>query len=213
MRSHSDIKKFKEVVWNYYSEHKRMMPWRETSDPYHILVSEIMLQQTQVGRVLIMYPKFIKALPSFKHLVKAPLSRVLNVWQGMGYNRRAIALKKIAEKVMREYGGVLPRDVEILKTFSGIGKATAGSIGAFAFNMPTIFIETNIRRVFIYHFFPHKEKVSDEEILKYIATTVDTKNPREWYWALMDYGTHLGQVMKKNNPNKKIKEYHLQSKF
>jgi len=129
------------------------MAWRNTTDPYQILVSEIMLQQTQVERVTIKFPEFIRAFPDFASLATATLANVLTVWQGLGYNRRAIALQKCAIRVMNEYNGALPADVDILATFPGIGRATASSIAAFAFNMPVVFIETNIRRVFIHFFF------------------------------------------------------------
>ncbi|MEK7498317.1 MAG: A/G-specific adenine glycosylase [Patescibacteria group bacterium] len=213
MKDTKAFKEFQKIVWNYYKKHKREMPWRDTVDPYNIVVSEIMLQQTQVKRVLEKYPLFIKAFPDFKSLAKAPLSHILRAWQGMGYNRRAIVLKKIAEKVTNEYQGILPDIPEVLITFPGIGKATAGSIVAFVFNKPSVFIETNIRRVFIHHFFKGKKKIEDGDILKYVKYTVDKKRPREWYWALMDYGTHLGETMRAKNPNIKSKSYKKQSKF
>ncbi|MBI5421411.1 MAG: A/G-specific adenine glycosylase [Parcubacteria group bacterium] len=213
MQDLQKIKEFQKIVWDYYRKNKRAMPWRETTDSYHILVSEIMLQQTQVKRVLEKYPLFIKAFPDFQSLAKAPLSDVLKTWQGMGYNRRAIALKKIAQRVVHEYEGVLPQAPEVLVNFPGIGKATAGSIVTFAFNTPTVFIETNIRRVFIHHFFGKRKSVKDEDILRYVETALDKKRSREWYWALMDYGTHLGEIMRAENPNRKSKAYKKQSKF
>ena len=118
------------------------------SDPYQILVSEIMLQQTQVERVATKFPEFIETFPDFTALAAATLADVLTVWQGMGYNRRAVSLQKCAVKIMTEYHGILPADVDQLATFPGIGKATASSIAAFAFNMPVVFIETNIRTGF-----------------------------------------------------------------
>jgi len=138
------IPEFQRMVLAHYAHSGRNMQWRNTTDPYQILVSEIMLQQTQVERVRIKFPEFINAFPDFPSLAAAPLSSVLTVWQGMGYNRRAIALQKCAIKVMDEYCGTLPSDVSTLATFPGIGRATASSIAAFAFNQPVIFIETNI---------------------------------------------------------------------
>ena len=138
---------------HHYRNHGRDLAWRRTTDPYRILVSEIMLQQTQVERVTIKYPALYRRIPGFSLACQAPLSDVLAVWQGMGYNRRAISLQKCARRVVEEYGGALPQDPEILATFPGIGRATAASICAFAFNMPVVFIETNIRRVFIHFFF------------------------------------------------------------
>ncbi|MFX1493134.1 MAG: A/G-specific adenine glycosylase [Promethearchaeota archaeon] len=170
-----------------------------------------MLQQTQTSRVSEKFLEFIKRFPDFKTLAKAPLEDVLNIWQGLGYNRRAIALKNIAEIIVSSYNGNLPADLDTLKSFPQIGNNTASSILAFAFNIPTYFIETNIRRVYIYFFFPDKKKVNDKEILKLAKKTIDLSNPREWYYGLMDYGV----MLKKNHPelNKKSAHYRKQSKF
>ena len=148
------IRKFRSIIYGYYRKHRRDFPWRRTTDPYHILVSEIMLQQTQVGRVAEKFPEFIGAFPSIRDLARAPLGRVLTVWQGMGYNRRARYLHDLAKRVTAEHGGSVPDDPGALVKLPGIGKATAASIGAFAFNRPTLFIETNIRAVFIPFFLP-----------------------------------------------------------
>ena len=187
------------------------MPWRETVDPYRILVSEIMLQQTQVGRVEEKYPQFIRAFPNFKALDRAQLAKVYGVWQGMGYNRRALALKKIANIVVNDYNCALPQTHEELCALPGIGKATASSIMAFAFNLPAVFVETNIRTVFIHFFFKKRKQVADEEILPLVEQSLYKKNPRVWYWALMDYGT----MLKKSGEDKNIrsKHYKKQSRF
>ncbi len=187
------------------------MPWRETADPYHIVVSEIMLQQTQVERVHEKYRFFVQALPEFGSLARAPLQQVLALWQGLGYNRRAIALKRTAELVVTHHGGVLPASVDMLQALPGIGHATARSIAAFAFNMPVAFIETNIRRVFIHHFFGDRQEVHDAEILPLVMAALDRKSPREWYYALMDYGVALKRRVL--NPNRKSAHYERQSKF
>jgi A/G-specific adenine glycosylase len=187
------------------------MAWRETTNPYHIVVSEVMLQQTQVLRVAQKYPEFLDIFPTFEELAAAEVSDVLKVWSGMGYNRRALYLKKIAEIVVKNYHGELPSSPEILDELPGIGYATACSIVAFAYNIPTIFIETNIRRVFIHFFFGDKEGVDDKEIYPLVEKTIDKKNPREWYYALMDYGTMLAKTI--SNPNKRSKHYSVQSKF
>jgi A/G-specific adenine glycosylase len=210
---------FKTAIRHYYRTHGRHdLPWRKTRDPYAILVSEIMLQQTQVARVEGFYQKFLEKFPDFKKLAQANVADVLSAWQGLGYNRRALALKKTAEVVIKEYGGVLPADRAALERLPGIGKGTSGSLMAFAFNKPEIFIETNIRRVFIHSFFPNVRKtVTDVAIERYIERTIDQKHPREWYWALMDYGAAMGA--KKNgkgvskNPNKKSAHYRKQSAF
>lgn len=187
------------------------MPWRHTTDPYKILVSEIMLQQTQVSRVLVKYEEFIRVFPDFKTLARAPLSKILGVWQGMGYNRRAVFLKKLAEIVAKDYKGKLPQDPVLLEKLPGIGKATAGSICAFAFNLPVTFIETNIRRVFIHFFFKDTQGVHDNDLLPLVEAAVDKKHAREWYWALMDYGTMLGKLVP--NPNRTSAHYVRQSAF
>ncbi|MCF6154670.1 MAG: A/G-specific adenine glycosylase [Candidatus Brocadia sp.] len=207
----SEVQKFQEMIYCYYREHGRNLPWRMTQNPYHILISEIMLQQTQVQRVIRKYERFIKIFPDFSSLAQAPLRPVLSEWQGLGYNRRAIALKKIAQRVIEEFHGNLPSAVETLITFPGIGRATACAISAFAFYLPTVFIETNIRRVFIHSFFHDKTNITDAEILPLVEKTLDTSNPRQWYYALMDYGVMLNQ--KYENFNRKSAHYQRQSPF
>ena len=205
------ILEFQQMVLSYYNNYGRDMAWRDTTDPYLILVSEIMLQQTQVERVTIKYPEFIRAFPDFASLADAPLDKVLSVWQGMGYNRRAIALQKCAIRVMNEYDGILPADVDLLATFPGIGRATASSIAAFAFNLPVVFIETNIRRVFIHFFFSCTDTVSDADLLPIVKKSLYQKNPRIWYWALMDLGSALKKAVP--NPNRRSAHYIRQPPF
>jgi A/G-specific adenine glycosylase len=205
------ILEFQQMVLSYYNNNGREMAWRDTTDPYLILVSEIMLQQTQVERVRIKYPEFIGAFPDFASLAVAPLTDVLSVWQGMGYNRRAIAIQKCAIRVMNEYNGILPADVDLLATFPGIGRATASSIAAFAFNLPVIFIETNIRRVFIHFFFWGTDTVSDADLLPIVEKSLYRENPRVWYWALMDLGSALKKTVP--NPNRRSVHYTKQEPF
>ncbi|MCL7415327.1 MAG: hypothetical protein M8349_04615 [ANME-2 cluster archaeon] len=207
----STISFFRTIIYDYYHEKGRDQPWRHTPDPYHIYISEIMLQQTQVERVLGKYEEFITAFPDFSALANAPLEDVLRVWQGMGYNRRAKALKEGAKRVVNEFNGSLPDDEDILCTFSGIGKATACSIAAFAFNKPVVFIETNIRRVFIHFFFHDQEAIQDSDILPLVEKTLDTSNPRQWYYALMDYGSMMKKQIQ--NPNRRSASYTRQSRF
>lgn len=215
------IRKFQKKVLDHYKKNGRFFPWRTTTNPYYILVSEVMLQQTQADRVVKKYKLFIKKFHSFKALAKAPLADVLKAWQGLGYNRRAIQLKKTAEMVTAQYRGQLPNDPVILKTFPGIGPHTAGSICAFAFNMPVPFIETNIRAVYIQHFFSSsqvpplvgedKGGVNDNDLMPLIEQTLDSKNPRIWYNALMDYGVFLKKQFK--NPSRKSAHYTKQRPF
>jgi A/G-specific adenine glycosylase len=204
-------KVFQGKIYDYYRLHRRDFPWRRTANPYKIVVSEIMLQQTQVERVHDKYLEFISAFPDFDSLSKASQKDVLALWQGLGYNRRALALKRLAEDVVSKHGGTLPRDVEALSSLPGIGKTTAGEILAFAFNIPAVFIETNIRRVFIHEFFDGEVDVKDREILPLVEATVDRENPREWYWALMDYGSMLKRDVV--NPNRRSAHYTKQSPF
>jgi A/G-specific adenine glycosylase len=171
----------------------------------------MMLQQTQTNRVSEKFQEFIKKFPDFKSLDNAPLNEILKIWQGLGYNRRAVALKKIAERVVNVFDGILPADVEMLKTFPQIGHNTASSIIAFAFNLPTFFIEVNIRRVFIYFFFPSKTSINDKDIMPLVRKTLKTTNVRNWYYALMDFGV----MLKKTHPGliKRSVHYRKQSKF
>ena len=207
----NNIESFKRFIWDFYHHNKREFAWRKTTNPYHIVVSEIMLQQTQTYRVETKYEEFIAEFDCFHTLAQASLRDVLNVWQGLGYYRRARFLHQLANIVVYEHKAFLPADPKILETFPGIGKATASSICAFAFNQPTVFIETNIRAVFIHSFFKDKNDVTDKELFPFIAATVDADNPREWYYALMDYGVWL--KAKTINPSKKSKHYTTQSKF
>jgi len=209
--SRPGILAFQQIVLSQYEQYGRDMAWRNTTDPYQILVSEIMLQQTQVERVTTKFPEFIRAFPDFTTLAAAPLANILTVWQGMGYNRRAIALQKCAIRVMNEYNGILPSDVDILATFPGIGRATAASIVAFAFNIPVVFIETNIRRVFIHFFFTGTDTVSDADLLPLVEKALYRNNPRIWYWALMDLGSALKKTV--TNPNRRSVHYTRQSPF
>jgi len=209
--STDEIRAFRQKIYDYYSLNRRNLPWRQTTNAYNIVVSEMMLQQTQVERVKDKYRGFIEAFPDFHALAMAPLKEVLSVWQGLGYNRRALALKQCAEEAISSYGGELPQDLEGLCKLPGIGRATAGEILAFAFNVPTVFIETNIRRVFIHEFFDGEDNVMDKKILPLVEATLDRENPREWYWALMDYGSMLKK--KVVNPNRRSAHYARQSAF
>ncbi len=205
------VELFQKMIYDFYKNHKRHFPFRENVTPYNVLVSEIMLQQTQTGRVSEKYLQFTKKFPDFTSLSAASLEEILKEWKGLGYNRRAIALKTIADTIIKDFEGKLPESIEILKSFPQIGHNTAASIITFAFNKPTVFIETNIRRVYIYFFFPDKRKINDKEILSIVKKTIDNDNPREWYYALMDYGV----MLKKAHPelNKKSTHYRKQAPF
>ncbi len=209
------IKQFQKEIWAYYAQNRRNLPWRRTYDPYRILVSETMLQQTQVSRVLVKYKSFLKKFPTLKSLSLAPLREVLLEWQGLGYNRRALFLKKAAETITKDYAGKIPKTYTELLKLPGIGQSTAGAILNFSYNTPTVFIETNIRSVFLHFFFKGNSSVSDIMIKELVEKTLDHKNPREWYYALYDYGAMLkksGDIETKTI-HRKSKHYKKQSTF
>lgn len=206
------VDSFQHIIYSYFDHFGRDFAWRRAHDPYHIVVSEIMLQQTQTSRVMGKFERFIELFPSFEHLAQADWRDVLAAWQGLGYSRRAKALYAIAHTVVAGHAGQLPDDEMVLQTFPGIGPATAASICAFAFNKPTVFIETNIRSVFLHFFFSATGNVvNDKEIVPLVAQMLDTKNPRLWYYALMDYGVALKRLYPELN--KKSAHYARQSKF
>ena len=187
------------------------MPWRIDYNPYQIFISEVMLQQTQVERVKQKFPDFIDKYPDFSMLAKSGLEDVFQVWQGLGYNRRASALRESAKIIVSDHNGILPDNPEILKKLPGIGNATSSSIVAFAFNKPVVFLETNIRTIFIHHFFPDNSLVGDDLILPLATIALDKSNPRKWYSALMDYGTMLKKEF--GNLTRQSKAYKKQTPF
>jgi A/G-specific adenine glycosylase len=207
------VRFFQQIIYRYYRHYARNnLPWRKTQDPYHILVSEIMLQQTQVERVIQKYDQFLSFFPDMDSLAQAPLKKILSVWQGMGYNRRAMSLQQITRQIAgKDFHGVFPSSVDVLMDLPGIGRATASAVAAFAFQQPVVFIETNIRRVFIFFFFQHRKKISDSELIPFVEKTLDRKNSRQWYYALMDYGAMLAKVVQ--NPNRKSRHYQKQAPF
>lgn len=186
-----DTSEFQKLVTKKGTELYRDMAWRRDTRPYYILVSEIMLQQTQASRVEVKFAEFIDRFPDIRALAAAPLGDVLRVWSGLGYNRRAKFLWQAAQTVMHDFAGVIPATTSELMTLPGVGSNTAGAILTYAFDIPVVFIETNIRTVYLHHFFAYRNNVADKELRNIVAKTIDTANPRQWYWALMDYGTWL----------------------
>jgi A/G-specific adenine glycosylase len=205
------ILRFRKTVYSYFKLHGRDLPWRKNQTPYSIFISEIMLQQTQVDRVVPFYCAFVKALPDFQTLAGAPLQKVLLLWQGLGYNRRAKHLKQAAEIIEHEHDGILPSSPETLEMLPGIGKATAASIAAFGFNAPTVFLETNIRTALIHHFFRDDDNISDNDLLPIANVVMNRRHPAKWYSAIMDYGTMLKK--KYGNLSRRSAQYKKQSKF
>ena len=205
----------------------RDLPWRNTRDPYGIWISEVMLQQTQVPRVLARWGAWLDRFPSVQALAQAPVADVLEEWQGMGYNRRALALKGAAEAIVAEYDGEIPQDARRLCALPGIGPATAQGIRSFAFDLPGVYLETNVRTVFLHHFFPDVPGVPDRELVPLIQAACpagedaagdlfaiaqdENDTPRSWYYALLDYGAHLKKTVP--NPSRRSSSYTRQSAF
>lgn len=210
------VRMFQRSILDWYRVHKRdYLPWRINPSPYEIFVSEIMLQQTQVARVLEKYPKFLHAFPTIKYLAESSLTKVLEAWQGMGYNRRAFYLKSAAEEIINHFGGVIPSDPEKLQKLPGVGSYTAGAIACFAYNKPVVFLDTNIRKVFLHYFFGAKKYrgdwVDDREIFVFARQTLFRRDPRRWHYALMDYGALA--FGRERELLKKSKHYYKQSPF
>jgi A/G-specific adenine glycosylase len=202
---------FQSHIWSFYNAFGRDFTWRNQITPYRVLVSESMLQQTQTARVKEKFPRFIKRFPSLKALSQAKRSQVIEEWSGLGYNRRAKFLHETAIIIYQDFSGRIPKDRDRLLALPGIGSGTASAIRAFAFNLPDTLIETNIRTVFRRIFFPEDENISDTRLLLLIEMTVDQVRPREWYYALMDYGVFLKQ--NGYQVNSVFKGYRPQSRF
>ena len=211
LTSRGTTERFRKIIYRYYRDEGRSLPWSETDDPYRIVVSEFMLQQTQVERVKGKYEGFLDVFPDWHSLAGAALPDVLTLWQGLGYNRRALSLHRAAKHVVSDWGGRLPGEAHLLQALPGVGAATAGAVAAFAFNRPAVFRETNIRRVFIHFFFPSRLRITDGEILPLVDQTLDRERPRRWYYALMDYGAMLKKIVA--NPNRRSAHYQRQSPF
>ena len=213
-----DIQAMRSAVWKYYrAEARHHLPWRMSEsgghfDPYKIFVSELMLQQTQVVRVIPKFERFMQLFPTAQLLAEAPLGDVLRAWQGLGYNRRAKFLWQAARMVVETFDGRMPRTTTELTQLPGVGANTAGAILVYAFNQPAVFVETNIRTVCIYHCFSDMPQVSDAQVREVMRSALaDEPDPREWYWALMDYGTYLKQHV--GNVAKVSATYARQSAF
>jgi A/G-specific adenine glycosylase len=187
------------------------MPWRRRRSPYRVWLSEMMLQQTSIPRVEAPYRAFVARFPSFAALGRAAPAEVLAAWKGLGYNRRALALLAAARLVSRRHGGRLPRTMDGLVALPGIGPATAAAILVYAFDLPVAFIETNVRRVYLHFFFPRRTGVRDADIMPVVERTMDRRNPRDWFYALMDYGTWLAR--QGGNANLRSAVYKPQSRF
>lgn len=182
---------FQELIWQKGRELYREMPWRDDPRPYKVWVSELMLQQTQVSRVIPKFEAFMRRFPTVHDLAEASLADVLVAWSGLGYNRRAKFLWQAALEIELKYEGELPRDDSELRGLPGIGPNTAAAICNYAYEVPTAFVETNIRTVYFHHFFHDRTDIADKELLELVEETIDREHPRQWFWAMMDYGSYL----------------------
>jgi len=227
----TDVIRFQKIILAWYRKHGRHdLPWRLPSDvsarasasvealakegaldPYKILVSEVMLQQTQIPRVIDKYREFLRTFPTVRALAAARVRDVLSCWQGLGYNRRALYLQRAAQQIMDQHQGIFPKTVAQLESLPGIGPYTARAVAVFSRNSPEILLETNIRRVMLHFFFPDQDRVPDSSLEPLLQKILYKKDPRAWYWALMDYGA--GPLKKIMNPNRRSKHYSKQSKF
>lgn len=202
---------FQQLVYRYSDDHRRELPWRQSCTPWQVLVSEVMLQQTQVERVATKFVPFLRQFPDPVALAAAPLPELLAAWQGLGYNRRALSLQRAAQQVVTQWDGRLPDDPLLLQQLPGIGPYTAGAIAAFAFNRPEVFLETNIRAVLLHLFCDGRHGVPDRELLALAAQVLDRDRPRDWYNALMDYGSDLKRRFP--NPSRRSRHHNVQSRF
>ena len=184
----------------WYAAQKRDLPWRATHDPYAILVSEIMLQQTQVDRVLPKYSQFLAAFPTLSDLANAPTADVISAWVPLGYNMRAVRLQSIARQVLTEHHGRIPDTIEELLTLKGIGRYTAGAIACFAYHKQVATVDTNIRRV-LHRIFLGLDsptpKTNDTQMLTLAEHVLPPDEAYNWNQALMDLGA---TICTSNNP-------------
>ncbi len=222
---------FCETVWREGSRLYRDLPWRRTRDLYAIWVSEVMLQQTQVSRVDGRWQRWLERFPNTAVLADADAGDVLEEWQGLGYNRRALSLARAA-RMIEDAGGVFPREERDLVALPGIGPATAAGIRAFAFDLPGVYLETNVRTVFLHELFPDAHDVPDSALVPLVreacprlaagdgamagaaegaAPGEADHGPRAWYYALLDYGAFLKQTLP--NPSRRSRTHARQSRF
>lgn len=199
------------LVMRFYLCHGRVFPWRETHDTWAVLLSEVMLQQTQTSRVLPKYEAFLAHWPTWEAMAASSLDDVLFLWQGLGYPRRSLALRKVAVETER-WGWKLPCDYEQLLHLPGIGPSTASAVLAFCYGEPAIYLETNVRRVLLHCLFPGHDQVRDavlKEVLK--ALLDEVSDVRAWYYALMDYGVLLKFLLP--NANRRSAHYARQGRY
>ncbi len=207
----ASLSEFRSRILAFYELHGRRFVWRETSDPYRILLSEVMLQQTQTSRVLPKYELFLSLWPSFAELAASPLDQLLYHWKGLGYNRRALNLRKSA-KMTEAWGWTIPDDPVLIAGLPGVGKATTAALLAFCYQHKSIYLETNIRRVLLTCFHPREQSVKDRQLEQLLAALAEgVSDMKSWYYALMDYGVLLKSLVP--NANVRSAHYTKQSAF
>lgn len=187
----TEIVQFQRKILTWYEANKRDLPWRGTRDPYRILVSEIMSQQTQIARVIPKYNAWMEAFPTVFELAKASTADVLGHWSGLGYNRRALFLQKCAKTVVERFAGKFPQEKEVLKTLPGIGEYTAAAVACFAFNQQVAVVDTNVRKIILTQF-PHvSSDISPQEMQNIADALLPQGKAYEWNQALMDYASAM----------------------
>jgi A/G-specific adenine glycosylase len=186
--------KLRQALLHWYTEGGRKLPWRKTQDPFRILVSEIMLQQTQVSRVIHKYREFLERFPTLRSLARARTSSVIRAWSGLGYNARALRLQKIAQLVVKKFDGRIPTDPQLLLTLPGSGRYTANAVACFAFDGDVPVVDTNIRRVLTRIFSKSRsarERLSERSVWELAESLLRQGSSRDWTFALMDLGATI----------------------
>lgn len=206
-----DVMAFRASVLDLYAREGRNFAWRRTTEPWAILVSEVMLQQTQTDRVSPKYEAWMARFPDAASVAAAGLPELYESWRGLGYNSRALRLREAARICASRYSGQPPADENLLLELPGVGRYTARAVLAFAYGLPTVFLETNIRAALIFSFFPGKENIDDRELEQTAALVLDRDDPRTWYQALMDYGAWIKR--REPNPSRRAAGYSRQARF
>lgn len=205
------LEAFQTTVRSQGRELYRDLPWRRTRDPYLVLVSECMLQQTQVSRVMGYWDTWLRRFPTADALAAAPLETVLESWRGLGYNRRAVSLHLAAQVVSAHLDGIVPSDRAALLALPGVGPSTTAGVRVFAYDLPDMYLETNVRTVFLHELFPAETAVNDRELIPLVQATCPSDDVRGWYYALLDYGAFLKRTLP--NPSRRSAHHVRQSSF
>jgi A/G-specific adenine glycosylase len=181
------VTQFQNKILQYYKKNGRDLPWRNTTDAYNILISELMLQQTQVSRVIDYYTTWLKTWPTIQHLAQANFKDVLQAWMGLGYNTRGINLHKASKIIVQHYNADVIAAMDEYKKIPGVGKYTSQAVKIFSTNADIVTVDTNIRRIFI-HEFDLSQDISDSELWSIAQHCLPKGKSRQWHNALMDYG-------------------------